>query len=129
MASVCPSTRQAHEARHPSRSLGADQAPLVTAPYPHAQICQPQTGVPDSSLFFRNGEREQGSLRTDYQPPGNTGNPRRFWEIPEGHGLGETHNLISVKNCREKRGCGRKPVDETQLPGAIPGPDSNKQDF
>lgn len=99
--------RWAHRVQHSSRSLGADQAPLVTAPYPHAQICQPQTSVPDSSLFFRNGEREQGPLRTDYQPPGNTGNPPRFWEIPEGHGLGETHNLISVKICRGKKGeCG-----------------------
>lgn len=123
--------RRAHKARHPSRSLGADQAPLVTAPYPHAQICQSQTGVPDSSLFFRNGEREQGSLRTDYQPPGNTGNPRGFWEIPEGHGLGETHNLISVKKLQgKKRGMWTKTYGrDIAAWGHVRislGPDSNK---
>ena len=52
-------------------------------------------------------EREQGPLRTDRKRSrkliGNAGSQGRYCEIPEGHGLGKTHNMISVTNCGGKK--------------------------
>ena len=56
----CPQPgRRTHGARRPTRFV-FNRAPLMTAPHPRAQTCQPQAWFSDSSWFFQKW-RERGN--------------------------------------------------------------------